>query len=63
MIDVSMEGGQLIVRPVGPFDDEAIDALRVVLEGARAAGTAAVVDLSAADLNGAQAALSTSVGR
>ena len=63
MIDVSMEGGQLVIRPVGPLDDEAVDALRVVLEGARAAGTAAVVDLGAAELNGAQAALSTSVGR
>jgi hypothetical protein len=63
MIDVSMEGGQLVIRPVGPFDDEAVDALRAVLEGARAAGSAAVVDFAAADLNGAQAALSTSVGR
>ena len=63
MIDVSMEGGQLVIRVVGPLDDEAVDALRVVLEGARAAGTAAVVDLDAAELNSAQAALSTSVGR
>ena len=41
----------------------AVDALRVVLEGARAAGTTAVVELAAVELNGAQAALSTSVGR
>jgi hypothetical protein len=63
MIDVSMEGGQLIVRPVGPLDDEAVDALRVVLEGARAAGEVAVVDLSAAEWDDVQAALSASAGR
>ena len=63
MIDVSMERGQLVIRLFGPLDDAAVDALRVVLEGARAAGTAAVVDLDAAELNGVQAALSTSAGR
>jgi hypothetical protein len=63
MIDVSMEGGQLVVRPVGRLDDEAVDALRTVLEGARAAGAVAVVDLAAAEWNDVQAALSASAGR
>jgi hypothetical protein len=63
MIDVSMERGQLIVRPVGLLDEEALDALRVVLEGARAAGAVAVVDLDAAEWSDDQAALSASVGR
>ena len=59
VIGVSMDHGQVVIRPVGRLDDAAVDALRELLEGARAAGHAAVVELDDCELAD-QAALSTS---
>ena len=60
VIAVSMDGTRVVVRPVGALDDATVEALRVLLEGARAAGQVAVVDFAAADVECRQAALSTS---
>ena len=62
VIGVSMERGQVVIRPVGRLDDAAVDAMRELLEGARAAGHPAVVDFGGCELAD-QAALSTSAGR
>jgi hypothetical protein len=59
VIGVSIERGQVVIRPVGRLDDAAVDAVRELLEGARAAGQAAVVELDQCEL-GDQAAVSVS---
>ncbi len=66
VIEVSMDRGRVVIRPVGMLDAAALEALGDLLVGARAAGQDAVVDLSDTDVEmsgtfaGGQAALSAS---
>jgi hypothetical protein len=59
VIGVSIERGQVVIRLCGRLDDAAVDAVRELLDGARAAGHAAVVEFDGCELAD-QAALSTS---
>ena len=64
VIEVSMDRGRVVIRPIGMLDAAALEALGDLLVGARAAGQDAVVDLSDTDVEmcaaGGQAALSAS---
>ena len=44
-ISVTMDGGQVVLRPCGQLDREAIEALLGLIAGAEAAGAVAIVDL------------------
>jgi hypothetical protein len=48
-IGVSMDRGRIVIRPVGHVDRAGLDALRSLLDCARAAGVIAVVDLAQID--------------
>ena len=61
-ISVTMDGGQVVLRPSGHLDREAIEALLGLVAGAKAAGALAIVDLQQVDVADRQAAL-TAVGR
>jgi hypothetical protein len=49
-IKVSIEGGRVVVRPVGQLDGDSIDALCALVGCAREAGVMAVVDLDGVEL-------------
>ena len=49
VINVSMEQGRVVLRPVGQLDEEVIDTVLSLVAGARAAGAIAVVDLDHLD--------------
>ncbi|MET0144374.1 MAG: hypothetical protein ABW328_06265 [Ilumatobacteraceae bacterium] len=46
-INVTMDDGSVVISPTRPLDDAALDALRSLVDGARAAGVRPVVDLGA----------------
>ena len=48
-INVTMEGGQVVIRPSGHLDPEAFDALLGLVAGAWAAGAPVLVDLERVD--------------
>jgi hypothetical protein len=48
-ISVTMDGGQVVLRPCGHLDREAIEALLGLVAGAKAAGAVAIVDLEQVD--------------
>ena len=50
VIEVSMDRGRVVIRPVGMLDTTAAEALGDLLVGARAAGQDAVVDLADTDV-------------
>jgi hypothetical protein len=49
VIGVCMDDDRIVIRPVGHLDRAGLDALRSLLEGARAAGAIAVVDVAQLD--------------
>jgi hypothetical protein len=49
VIGVCMEDDRIVIRPVGHLDRAGLDALRSLLDGARAAAASVVVDLSQVD--------------
>jgi hypothetical protein len=49
VIGVGMDDDCIVIRPVGHLDRAALDALRSLLEGARATGAIAVVDVARLD--------------
>ena len=49
VIGVSIDHDRIVIRPIGSLDRAALDALRSLLDGARAAGAVAVVDVAQLD--------------
>lgn len=49
VIGVGMDGDHIVIRPVGRLDRAGLDALRSLLDGARAAGANVVVDVAQLD--------------
>ena len=56
-ISVTMDGGQVVLRPSGHLDQDAIEALLGLVAGAKAAGAVAIVDLEQVDVADRPAAL------
>jgi hypothetical protein len=49
LINVTMEGAAVVVRPVGRLDAETVATITQLLDSARAAGTVAVLHVDAVD--------------